>query len=137
MIQEDAPIPEAANDSADTANWANAISIAKNEMDCPEAVMVQFMWGAQEFRRTETMQCGRYLFKARGTADGKGGLTLGYSELNGGCWELGSPSGGTLYRIITDATSPAGFLGNQAWQRKAGGGQIFITIMQRSVADEP
>eukprot|EP00929_Paragymnodinium_shiwhaense_P026766 TRINITY_DN15833_c0_g1_i1.p1 TRINITY_DN15833_c0_g1~~TRINITY_DN15833_c0_g1_i1.p1 ORF type:complete len:115 (-),score=19.01 TRINITY_DN15833_c0_g1_i1:63-407(-) len=98
--------------------------------------MVQFMWGAQEFRRTGVVQCGRYLFKARGTVDGKGGLTLGYSEDSGGCWELGSPSGGTLYRIKTDAASPAGFLGQQKWQRKAGGPDIYVTIMQRSVEQD-
>merc|ERR1712110_359480 len=86
--------------------------------------------------------------KTRGTVDGKGGLTLSYREPAAtaatgtddagsgkplsssgvGWWELGSKSGGCLYRHTTSATTPASLVGNLPWERSYGGA-IHIPVM--------
>merc|ERR1719282_1577530 len=81
------------------------------------AVTVQFRWGTQVFYRTETVQCNRFVYKSRGTVDGKGGLILGYSDSDGGQWQLGSGSGGCLYRFRSAAESPAELIGDHPWER--------------------
>mmetsp|Transcript_84770 Transcript_84770/g.263727 ORF Transcript_84770/g.263727 Transcript_84770/m.263727 type:complete len:159 (-) Transcript_84770:14-490(-) len=101
----------------------------------PPAVTVQFRWGIQTFQRTERMQCGRYVYQARGSVDGKGGLTLGYSEQGGGSWELGSSSGGCLYSFQTNAVTPAALVGNHPWERRAGGGTSHIIVMQSAATE--
>mmetsp|Transcript_18389 Transcript_18389/g.53430 ORF Transcript_18389/g.53430 Transcript_18389/m.53430 type:complete len:168 (-) Transcript_18389:171-674(-) len=98
----------------------------------PPAVTVQFIWGTETFRRTDRVECGRFVYKTRGTVDGKGGLILGYAEHEGGCWELGSISGGCLYRFQTDAKTPAGLVGCRPWTRRSGGGTCNIVVMQRA-----
>mmetsp|Transcript_87159 Transcript_87159/g.247132 ORF Transcript_87159/g.247132 Transcript_87159/m.247132 type:complete len:172 (+) Transcript_87159:154-669(+) len=100
----------------------------------PPAVTVQFMWGTQTFQRSEDVQGGRPVYRARGTVDGKPGLTLSYGEHGGGAWELGSNSGGCLYRIHTDAMSPGAFIGRQPWERVYGG-TIYVTVMQSAPTD--
>eukprot|EP00415_Alexandrium_ostenfeldii_P003001 UN3001 len=101
----------------------------------PPAVTVEFMWGCQTFRRTEKTQCGRFVYKARGTVDGRGGLELSYSEHGGGSWELGSESGGCLYRYRTDGDTPSVLVGNLQWSRRSGG-TIYVTLMQSAASSE-
>mmetsp|Transcript_29515 Transcript_29515/g.57912 ORF Transcript_29515/g.57912 Transcript_29515/m.57912 type:complete len:149 (-) Transcript_29515:71-517(-) len=101
----------------------------------PPAVTVQFRWGIETFRRTEDQQGGRFVYKAKGSVDGRGGLRLAYGEKNGGCWELGNSAGNCQYRLRSDAQSPGDFIGYQAWERAAGGGECWITVMKSAATD--
>mmetsp|Transcript_86933 Transcript_86933/g.243633 ORF Transcript_86933/g.243633 Transcript_86933/m.243633 type:complete len:194 (+) Transcript_86933:179-760(+) len=130
--------PEASPDGAlagdlAAAEMAQAPGCPAARLPGPPAVTVQFMWGTQTFYRTGVLQSGRCVYKARGTLDGKGGLTLGYREAAAGeqCgrWELGSVSGGCLYRLKSDASTPSEFVGNLPWERSYGG-TVHVTVMQ-------
>mmetsp|Transcript_11929 Transcript_11929/g.32752 ORF Transcript_11929/g.32752 Transcript_11929/m.32752 type:complete len:158 (-) Transcript_11929:99-572(-) len=100
----------------------------------PSAVTVQFRWGVETFKRTDRVQCGRFVYKARGSVDGRGGLELSYSEHGGGSWELGGSSGGCLYRILTNAATPAALIGSQEWARTSGG-TCHIIVMQSAATE--
>mmetsp|Transcript_28056 Transcript_28056/g.74130 ORF Transcript_28056/g.74130 Transcript_28056/m.74130 type:complete len:182 (-) Transcript_28056:76-621(-) len=95
----------------------------------PQAVSVQFPWGTDTFRATPEEKCGRFVYKTRGSIDGKGGLTLSFTDEHGGCWELGG-STGTLYRRHGVDRSPSELIGYNEWQRSVGGGIIWITVMR-------
>lgn len=101
----------------------------------PAVITVQFRWAAQTFHRSDAVNCNRHVYRSRGALDGKGGLVLQYNDSveHGKCWELGSLSGGVLYRLPSEATSPAGFIGNLPWNR-TGGGTCYVTVMRKNMA---
>eukprot|EP00928_Gymnodinium_smaydae_P008462 TRINITY_DN13083_c0_g4_i1.p1 TRINITY_DN13083_c0_g4~~TRINITY_DN13083_c0_g4_i1.p1 ORF type:complete len:196 (-),score=39.54 TRINITY_DN13083_c0_g4_i1:180-722(-) len=141
-VQEDAPCSDeallAAAELADHSGPPQSVRTADNanaSTGGPPAVTVQFMWGTQTFHRTDTQQSGRHVYRARGTLDGKGGLTLAYRESESeesapGFWELGNSSGSCLYRLRTAALTPSELIGTMPWERSVGGGSVNIVMMQ-------
>mmetsp|Transcript_11930 Transcript_11930/g.32754 ORF Transcript_11930/g.32754 Transcript_11930/m.32754 type:complete len:130 (-) Transcript_11930:99-488(-) len=89
----------------------------------------------QEFLdQADVSAFGKYTVQARGSVDGRGGLELSYSEHGGGSWELGGSSGGCLYRILTNAATPAALIGSQEWARTSGG-TCHIIVMQSAATE--
>ncbi|CAK9033908.1 unnamed protein product [Durusdinium trenchii] len=106
------------------------------DVEGPAVVTVQFRWATETFLRTEDRAHGRHIYRSRGTLDGKGGLRLQYqkSESENGGWEISGSQGKCLYRLITDAESPADFLGSQTWAR-AFGEPTQLVVMQKHRAE--
>merc|ERR1719203_1466454 len=136
VVADDHPMNDVINDDVTKAEDENVPAnddsgsmLQKSALPGPGGVTVQFMWGSQTFSRTDALQEGRYIYKARGTVDGKGGLTLCYSDRNGGSWELGSDSGGCLYYFETRAETPEGLVGHRQWTRRTGG-STWLVVMQ-------
>merc|ERR1712107_850143 len=83
--------------------------------------------GTETMKRTKQVRCGRYVYKSRGSLDGRGGIELSYNDENNGCWEIGGPSSGCLYRLEAKCVTPEGILGDRIWTRSYGG-DIHIII---------
>eukprot|EP00811_Abedinium_folium_P008252 NODE_17624_length_933_cov_10.362283.p2 GENE.NODE_17624_length_933_cov_10.362283~~NODE_17624_length_933_cov_10.362283.p2 ORF type:complete len:224 (-),score=64.90 NODE_17624_length_933_cov_10.362283:262-846(-) len=104
----------------------------------PEAFSVQLMWGVETMTRQPYARCGRFVYKSRGSVDGRGGIELSYAAGGqggeggegdaGGSWEIGGPSSGCLYRIRSDALTPQALIGRLPWTRSYGG-VIYLTLV--------
>ncbi|CAL1163407.1 unnamed protein product [Cladocopium goreaui] len=111
------------------------------DFSIPDLVTVEFRWGTETFFRTEDRTHGRYIYRSRGTLDGKGGLRLQYQmskseidERDDSGWEICGSQGKCLYRLQTDAASPGDFLGSQTWAR-GDRSSITLVVMQKARAD--
>eukprot|EP00435_Cladocopium_sp_Y103_P034819 s505_g9.t1 len=63
-------------------NFAGAFAMVEvQDFSIPDLVTVEFRWGTETFFRTEDRTHGRYVYRSRGTLDGKGGLRLQYQKL--------------------------------------------------------
>mmetsp|Transcript_30761 Transcript_30761/g.56076 ORF Transcript_30761/g.56076 Transcript_30761/m.56076 type:complete len:227 (+) Transcript_30761:37-717(+) len=129
------PEKAAGEDSGQASPDSAVVSTSVSPESGPPIVTVQFKWGVETFTQTDIIECERFVYRSRGSLDGRGGLKLSYSApVDGattGCWQLGSPSGGVLYRIENDGMTPAALLGNLPWKR-AYGGVVHITVMRKT-----
>mmetsp|Transcript_27043 Transcript_27043/g.58880 ORF Transcript_27043/g.58880 Transcript_27043/m.58880 type:complete len:166 (-) Transcript_27043:573-1070(-) len=121
--------PDERKRKAEDLIQANDIS----ESGSPPAVTVQFAWGRSTFLKQDTSVGGRPVYQAKGSLDGKGGLTLKYNpEREKGAWEIASQSGGCLYFLESDSAHPGAHIGHHPWSRVPRG-VCHLTLMQSAL----
>lgn len=128
------PIPTFADFSTvpESNPWAvaEAVQIAAADASAaltpvlgPQFLTFHFSWGSQEFRRTDDVREGRYMYRSCGHISDDNSFMLSYSNAKGGCWEVATVStvsSGCLYRKWSDANSPEALVGRQVWEDCSG-----------------
>eukprot|EP00931_Biecheleriopsis_adriatica_P120235 TRINITY_DN95350_c0_g1_i1.p1 TRINITY_DN95350_c0_g1~~TRINITY_DN95350_c0_g1_i1.p1 ORF type:complete len:179 (+),score=25.58 TRINITY_DN95350_c0_g1_i1:38-574(+) len=133
------PMPEAMEIEEDTSSSPQSAETKQPALG-PAVMKVQFRWAVETFLRTDRMEHGRFVYRSRGSLDGKGGLQLSYQKKPDlpdgfeGAWEISSSAGKCLYRLACDGDTPTALVGSRPWARSYGG-ECNIVVMQSTQED--